>query len=180
MGLDMYLTKETFIGGFYKHRNVEGDITILQNGKQVSIHLERVETIVEQVGCWCKANAIHNWFVENVQKGIDDCGKYAVSKDDMKNLLAVCKKVISNSNLINGVIHNGMVLTKDKGWQNIFETGKIVENSKVAKELLPSVEGDFFGSTDYDEWYIDDIKKTIKILETALSEDGDFYYQSSW
>ena len=29
--------------------------------------------IIEQVGYWRKANQIHNWFVENVQDGEDDC-----------------------------------------------------------------------------------------------------------
>ena len=29
--------------------------------------------IMEMVGYWRKQNAIHNWFVENVQDGIDDC-----------------------------------------------------------------------------------------------------------
>ena len=29
-----------------------------------------------EVLMWRKANAIHNWFVQNVQKGVDDCGVY--------------------------------------------------------------------------------------------------------
>ena len=28
----------------------------------------------EEVGYWRKANAIHGWFVRNVQNGKDDCG----------------------------------------------------------------------------------------------------------
>ena len=27
-----------------------------------------------QIASWRKANAIHKWFVDNVQDGVDDCG----------------------------------------------------------------------------------------------------------
>jgi len=50
----------------------------------------------------------------------------------------------------------------------------------VAK-ILPNQSGFFFGSTDYDEWYLRDIEATIEGLEIALKDnDGDFYYSASW
>jgi hypothetical protein len=57
-------------------------------------------------------------------------------------------------------------------------------NSKIARELLPTQCGFFFGSTDYDEYYIEDVKYTIDIITKAL-ETTDFktqmiYYVSSW
>jgi len=64
---------------------------------------------------------------------------------------------------------------------------KVLENNQLAEELLPSTSGFFFGSTDYDEWYFNDIKNTIEIIESILSErnergyiDGYLYYNSSW
>ena len=55
------------------------------------------------------------------------------------------------------------------------------DNSK-AEELLPSVSGFFFGGTEYDEWYYEDINNTIKILEEVLADErgDDFEYSSSW
>jgi hypothetical protein len=50
----------------------------------------------------------------------------------------------------------------------------------LAESLLPSASGFFFGATDYDEWYYNDITNTIKILEDALVDGDDFYYTSSW
>jgi hypothetical protein len=50
----------------------------------------------------------------------------------------------------------------------------------LAEDLLPSASGFFFGATDYDEWYYNDITHTIKILEDALVDGDDFYYSSSW
>jgi hypothetical protein len=62
-----------------------------------------------------------------------------------------------------------------------FESGKYVVNSEVAAENLPTTSGFFFGSTDYDEWYMEDMKLTKKILTEALADkQGEYYYHSSW
>ena len=60
---------------------------------------------------------------------------------------------------------------------------QVLKNKKLANELLPPASGFFFGSTDVDQYYFDDIKQTIEILEHALSPElkgWDIYYQSSW
>ena len=40
----------------------------------------------KQICYWRKANAIHNWFVQNVQNGVDDCREHTVTYNDLKNL----------------------------------------------------------------------------------------------
>ena len=67
---------------------------------------------------------------------------------------------------------------------------KVKEDPSKAEELLPTTEGFFFGSTDYNEYYMKDIDYTIEILEEAISEyeleaankryNGDYFYSSSW
>ena len=107
----------------------------------------------ENIGYWRKANQIHEWFVDNVQDGADDCDYHReVTEDDLKSLLETCQKVLDCPTL--------------------------------AEELLPTTSGYFFGGMDYDEYYIEDIKETIKIIENAL-QTTDFatqmiYYCSSW
>ncbi len=61
---------------------------------------------------------------------------------------------------------------------------KIIENTSVAQQLLPTQSGFFFGRTDYDDGYLQDIENTIEILEEVL-EETDFdtemiVYISSW
>ena len=58
----------------------------------------------------------------------------------------------------------------------------VAANHSLADELLPSASGFFFGGTDYDEWYYNDINSTIKYLTEALEdEDADeFEYHASW
>ena len=150
MGLDMYLSKKTYVRQ-WDHQSPEEkyEVKVTKGGKPVDgIKPNRVKYIEEEVGYWRKANQIHRWFVTNVQDGIDNCGDYYVSRETLEELLDVCKKVEADHSL--------------------------------AESLLPSTSGFFFGGTDYDEWYYNDIANTIKIIEEALIDGDEFYYSSSW
>lgn len=63
----------------------------------------------------------------------------------------------------------------------IVERSKVTKDATKAQELLPVEEGLFFGGTDYDEWYLDEIKETKCTIEQLLA-DGSYgeYYTSSW
>jgi hypothetical protein len=171
MGLDMYLYKtkhfsslhkETDENGRPKYRRFKSGSVIIkrttEDGKEIEevMQIENPDeslTIKQTVLYWRKANAIHKWFVDNVQDGNDNCGEYSVYLDQLKDLLELCKKVKDNPN--------------------------------EAPQLLPTTDGFFFGSTEYDEMYMDDIKYTIKRLEEIIKtreneQDGWFTYSSSW
>lgn len=183
MGLDMYLEKKTYVQN-WEHMIPEEKhkVIVLKNNTPIDgIIPEKIKYIAEEVAYWRKANQIHNWFVQNIQDGNDDCGEYYVSKDKLKELVELCKKVVNNSTLIDGDIITGQSL-KDGEWQNNIKLGKIIEDSSLAKELLPTSSGFFFGGTQYDEYYLSDLQDTITMLEPYIKEDiiGDFYYSSSW
>lgn len=140
--------------------------------------------IKEEVGYWRKANQIHNWFVENIQDGIDDC-KYhrEVTEEDLRELLYTCATVLNSCELVEGQICNGYRYENGEKVP-IVANGKYVKDPTIAKELLPSTSGFFFGGTDYDEYYVEDIKNTIEIinrvLETTNFDTHMIYYGSSW
>lgn len=98
MGLDMYLSRKKYIGANYDHRNVDAIISITIGGKKVPIDIKKISYIEEAVGYWRKANQIHNWFVENVQDGEDDCKSYSVDIEDLKELLDLCRQVKKEPN----------------------------------------------------------------------------------
>jgi hypothetical protein len=61
---------------------------------------------------------------------------------------------------------------------------KVLADHSLAEELLPTRSGFFFGSTDYDDWYFEDVKSCknqfSKILK-KFNEDTDvFYMVFSW
>ncbi len=47
---------------------------------------------------------------------------------------------------------------------------KVLADNKLAEKLLPTSEGFFFGSTDYGDWYFEDLKETIEKVEKVLAE----------
>ena len=75
--------------------------------------------------------------------------------------------------------------------KELLETLKEVSsNFDKAEELLPPVQGFFFGGDEIDEYYKEDVNSTIKIIEELLEEheqskehglySGDFEYRASW
>lgn len=58
----------------------------------------------------------------------------------------------------------------------------VLADPRQAAELLPTASGFFFGSTDYDHYYQQDLESTVAIIDRALAlpESWDFEYQSSW
>lgn len=99
MGLDMYLYKATYIGGKYDFNNVGGNVDIFKNDERLPISVKTIEYILEDKAYWRKANAIHKWFVDNIQRGVDNCAMYYVSGYRLLDLVDTCKKVLENHDL---------------------------------------------------------------------------------
>ncbi len=156
MGLDMYLSAKRYASK-YSNPDLAAKITkaVGEDAPPSPDNLGSVEVTME-AAYWRKANAIHAWFVRNVQDGQDDCGSYLVSREKLTELRDICRDVLT-----------------DRG-------------EARAAELLPTQSGFFFGSTEYSDWYWQDIEETETKL-SALIEWGegrgsrwDFYYSSSW
>lgn len=179
----MYLTKKTYVKN-WDHMPPEERhlVTVTKGNNPDSIcRPERVSYVIEEVAYWRKANAIHHWFVENCQGGEDDCREAWVRKEQIQELVDLCKQVRESCELVDGQVANGYTYDESGNRQPILEPGKIVADSSLAQELLPSQEGFFFGCTDYDEGYVKDLDRTIEQLQPLLAEaDNGFYYSSSW
>lgn len=122
---------------------------------------------------WRKANAIHNWFVENVQNGVDDCDYYEVSIDQIYDLMDRCGKILSTIPKLENILNS-------EEYDYVFPT-KVVE---TAQEILPTTSGFFFGDTNYNYFYFKEILDTYnelkKLAEDFNSEKYFYYYHSSW
>lgn len=49
-----------------------------------------------QVGYWRKANAIHNWFVQELADGEDNCNPIYVPRSSLVDLNNICKEILKN------------------------------------------------------------------------------------
>lgn len=157
MGLDMYLKGKRYL---WKHGlNPDGLIAeSIQNQfpelNGFPSHWGEGESVVDEiiigVGYWRKANAIHNWFVNNVQNGVDECQNSYVSREQLEWLRTLCEQAKASR--------------------------------EGAGDILPTTSGCFFGDTDYDDGYFEDLVNTIKIINTALElpDTWIFEYQASW
>ncbi len=182
MGLDMYLSKKTYVKNWdFQQKSEKHSVTVKKGGKvRTDIKPERVSYITESVAYWRKSNHIHQWFVENCQDGEDNCQESYVSREKLQGLVDICKQVKES------LEKSGKKTVKVKvGWQgkkDLFEDVEVYSDTELAEELLPTQPGFFFGGTEYDQWYVQGLDETINQIEPLLQEEGDgeFYYQASW
>lgn len=209
MGLDMYLSASKYIGGGWDHvRNdvihdperkqpprivpkakkpraaieFDGILRTLRLGKFEQFHERFPEsnsiTVELSVGYWRKANAVHQWFVSNVQEGVDDCKSYDVGREQLETLRDTCQIIL-------GTVDKGEpVIEKDFLGQEYTSYPDAKLDVEVAKAALGTQAGFFFGSTEYDQWYIYDLENTVAQLDAILTDERlkefDFSYRSSW
>jgi len=165
MGLDMYLRKKHYVKNWdFMEKEEKHEVTVKRNNKvRQDIIPERISEVTETVMTWRKANAIHHWFVENVQDGNDDCGEYYVERSQLEELRNIIQKVLTESLLVEGHVQNGYHLVNGKKVP-VMEEGKYIKDPSTAKKLLPTQPGFFFGATNYDQWYYSDLKETLEML----------------
>jgi len=179
MGLDMYLNVRKYVSqtdwdriGEYRDKGYDK----MPDNPQYKLLVDEFDFdgLVDNAGhgggyitmtavYWRKANAIHQWFIDNCADGVDDCNPVYVSPDHLEKLLDLVNEVVKNK-----------------------------KDPKVAEELLPSQSGFFFGNTEYDEWYYEQMEYTQSVLKDLLknyqkksTKNGrdvsiDFEYQASW
>ena len=183
MGLDMYLEASFSTRAYIQP--TDQDYADMREGKEVKVEKSpEFEDAVAAIGfkdapidyeynhftyvfpiiTWRKANAIHKFFVDEVQEGNDNCQRHYVPRDTLEELL-------------------DRITT-------ILDIKTPVAREMKAEELLPTdIEGCFFGTKEYDDWYYKDLEDTKKTLEKVFeyeeqAEAGkcfdSFYYQSSW
>ena len=68
----------------YVDRDYDHISLVDKEGNKRPIDRSKPSSVEIEVGRWRKANQIHNWFVQNVQYGEDDCRKYEVDTKALK------------------------------------------------------------------------------------------------
>lgn len=135
------------------------------------------------VGYWRKANQIHQWFVDEVQDGIDECQTSPpIPREKLLELRNLCARILGKSELVPGNITTGLQASAE-GWEKTKREGLVIANPELAQEHLPTQDGFFFGSTDYDEYYAHDLQHTISTIDRVLQKAPDdvvLFYHSSW
>lgn len=156
MGLDMYLRASKLVSG-HEWKTPEQRKEYADLLQAVQLTLDDLDssspsgTVTLTVAYWRKANAIHAWFVDNVQDGEDKCEPHEVSREQLSALRDLCAQGVANRDVVS---------------------------------LQPRA-GFFFGGTEVDEYYYQDLAETVAMLGKILdnpkfSEGWYFEYKSSW
>lgn len=159
MGLDMYIFKTKRTAHSIKElsdldRNPKpGDAAIAEFEPLDQPFAETMPdyyTIFQKAAYWRKFNALHQWFVTNVQNGIDRCELHELDQDALRSCLDTLEEVFHLKN--------------------------------PAK--LPPTQGFFWGSTEVDDYYWNDVEEAIQTISNLI-DDTDWaterlFYQSSW
>jgi hypothetical protein len=95
----MYLYAETYVSGYeFSKKEVKTRYHALVEQFGVGDFVEQGTPgafVKFTVAYWRKANAIHGWFVENVQGGEDECRPHRVGKEELKELREMCRHALT-------------------------------------------------------------------------------------
>lgn len=115
---------------------------------------EQLETVIY----WRKANAIHKFLSDAI-----------IEKQDLD---------------LYEIENVGYYLVDYEILESLYQTcQKVLDNHDLASELLPTYQGFFYGTYEYDEYYFDNIKYTMNKLEELFKhykKTDTFIYHVWW
>ncbi len=149
MGLDMYLNKRTYVQHWEHNGDDNYEVTVTKGGQPTKIDPKKVKYIIEEAGYWRKQNQIHNWFVQNVQEGIDNCGEYYVSKEDLETLLNLCEKVKADNSLAESLLPSASGFFFGGTEYDEWYFNGIDNTIEILKEALEDERGEYYYSSSW-------------------------------
>jgi hypothetical protein len=164
MGLDQYLRVSKNFGSYINDTESASYDAIMAAAGLDKIGNSNSKYVTVEVTAlyWRKANAIHGWFVNELAGGEDECQVIPVTRENITTLRDLCVDAMS--------VPAGMSLDTH------------------ARTVLPTSDGFFFGGSEIDDYYIQDLKDTIEGINRILEElpetgegwDWRLTYQASW
>ena len=147
MGLDQYIEIEVV----HQTENTEKGRTVTERRD-------------EELAYFRKVNFIQKFFEDKYE--IPDAESVPITKEDLQELADLCERVMDK-------------FEEWDGAKEALESDDYIEPPKhiqdYAAELLPTCDGFFFGSTDYDNWYFNDVKDTMNTIRELIQEVEDTY-----
>lgn len=206
MGLDMYLEKLPR-NKTSEELKAEDDAAWEKGYDYWREHIRDVR----EVAYWRKVNWLHGYIVRTFAGGVDEGQDIWLKRGDIELILNTVRKtadILSGKRLIpqkeNGIVDYKYVYVDDTDKEPFLieaSDGKLKDKAALeakfnegyfmvepsAKEqldaVLPPERGFFFGSYDYDNYYVWAVFETIETLEKVLAEWDDDYryvYSASW
>lgn len=142
----MYLTKKTGVKNWnFTKPEDQFEVSVKRDGKPYDgIKSERVSQISEDVAYWRKFNALHIWFVENVQGGEDNCAEYYVERARLEELVDVLKKIGNDEQKAQQLLPTQSGFFFGDTSYDEYYFSEVQRTLETLEELLKEEEGDFY------------------------------------
>lgn len=122
----------------------------------LDIYLRKTRRDTEELGYFRKVNFLVSYFFSSDYSDYDNCRPLEISKEECEELVDRCKTVLEK------------------------------RDTNVSEELLPPVGGFFFGNTDIDDYYYEDVAEVKKVFEEKIIpqfdnlKDNEYIEFSCW
>ena len=155
MGLDMYFYGKRYLWDF-DFGDLNDRAVIEAVGKQFpEIRGAQIKQVEAEFKYWRKANAIHKWFVDEIQDGVDECQESFVEVEKLYQLRDLCQQAVNDPDRAAELLPTG----------GGFFFGSTDYNEWYHRDIKETL-----------DWLND------FLLKDALNamKGWDFYYRSSW
>lgn len=160
MGLDIFFNK-TRRTEWKRFQNELSDYENLPKGEQNEGNNPYDGFKPEEIGYFRKVNFLMSFF------GYDgNCEYKEIAKCELEDLRDACAE-ISKMEPIKVDVHEYAY-----GGTAEVEDYSLADKERCA-ELLPTQSGFFFGSTDYDQWYFNDVREVFEWVDGVLDHLAD-------
>ena len=153
MGLDMYFTAKRYLWDFGISTDKGVASAIAKMFPEIGD--KRVREVEVEWMYWRKANAIHKWFVDNLQEGVDECQETYVDPIDLYPLRDACRAVLADQTKAETLLPT----------QSGFLFGGTDYDDWYFKDV---------------EDTLNFVEELLNKYEKGYLKDWDFYYRSSW
>ena len=98
MGLDIYLSKKTFIGAMFDSCGISGIISIKKRGRKIPIKFRRVAYVIEDIYHGRKTHWLHEWLNRELTDGMENSEEYELDEDVINRLHQACIEALAHRN----------------------------------------------------------------------------------
>lgn len=99
MGLDVYLSKKTFIGAMFRSSKFGGIISLTKRGERIPIKPERLAYVTEDIYHGSKTYWLCEWLNNELAQALNNAEEQEIGPEVMDRLHQACIEVLAHRNM---------------------------------------------------------------------------------
>ena len=154
MGLDIYLSKKTFIGAMFDSTRITGIISLFKRGKQIPIQFGRVSYVTEDIYHGHKLYWLLEWLNRELPESLVNCEEREIDDAVVDRLHQACKEVLAHRDM---------------------PDFRAVCKEKLRCDLKPDISEEELG------FFLDEVEELVRATDPSeKTDDAAFVVSASW